>query len=184
MKKETKSNVKSDIATGMSSAVGATIGMVAGSSISASATEIPEPIEPVVNTEEPQVQVITSEPERPTEVQTETPTVQPTSPTESEVAVLGYETVTNDDGSQMDVAVVSIDGQQAIIADIDMDGNADVIAADANANGYLDNNEFVDVSGQGLTMAPFQDACMEDDHSLIAQNSDYVNDADVTDYMA
>ena len=184
MKKETKSNIKSDVVTGMSSSVGATIGMVAGSSISASAVEIPEPIEPVLNTEEPQIQVITSEPERPTEVQPERPTVQPTSPAEPEVAVLGYETLTNDDGSQMDVAVVSVDGQQAIIADIDMDGNADVVAADANGNGYLDNNEFVDVSGQGLTMAPFQDPCMEDDHSLIAQNSDYVNDADVTDYMA
>ena len=183
--KETKSRIKSNIVTGMSSSVGATIGMVVGSAFSTEANAV-EPEPPTIDPNKPEREVIPSEPTHdnnqtePVE-QIETPII---SSDEPNVSVLSYETVTNEDGSPMDVAIVSVDGQQTIIADIDMDGTADVIASDLNANGLLDNTELIDVTGQGITMAPFQDVNVIDEHPIIAQNEDYVNNADVNDYMA
>ena len=180
MKKETKENIKSNAATGASSAVGAGIGVVAGTTL-ANEVNAAETSEMPPYTEEEEVEVIASEPTRPTEQQT-TPASGATG--EPEVAVLGYERVTNDDGSQMDVAVVSVGGQQAVVADVDLDGTADMIVSDLNGDGAISDDEFVDVSGQGIMMASFQEAARTDDSTMLAQNPDYVNDADVTDYMA
>lgn len=184
MKNETKSNVKSDIASGVGSSIGATIGMVVGSSLSAEANAAEVPVHPITP-ERPNVisQTTVSEPSvTPHVVPMDNPVVEEHEP---EIEILGYETVSNDDGSQMDVAIVSVDGQEAVIADLDMDGTADVIAADLNGDGSLDDGEFADVSGQGIAMATFQDATgMTDDSTLLAQNEDYVNDADVNDFMA
>ena len=187
MKKETKPTIKSDVATGTSSSVGATIGMFIGDALSteANAAEVHEPLS-VPNA--PEVEVITTEPiheNAPTpHVEQVTPSTAAESNSEPNVSVLRYETITGDDGSQMDVAVVSVNGQQATIADVDMDGLADIIISDLNGNDSLENNEIIDVTGQGLTMAPFQNTDMPNDSTLIAQNEDYVNDADVTEYMA
>lgn len=101
-----------------------------------------------------------------------------------EVVVLGYETVTNDDGSQMDVAMLSLDGQQVIVADVDMDGKADILASDSNCNGSLDNEEFVDISGEGIEMAAFRAPVSHDENLYLADNDDYINDANVDDFMA
>ena len=98
--------------------------------------------------------------------------------------VLGYETVTNDDGSQMDVAMLSLDGQQVIVADVDMDGKADILASDSNCNGSLDNEEFVDISNEGIGMATFRTFESHDENLYLADNGDYVNDANVDDFMA
>ena len=184
MRNETKSNVKSDIASGVGSSIGATIGMVVGSSLSteANAAEVPThliaPEEPEVISQSP----VPAPPVTPHVIPVDNPVVIEPEP---EIEILGYETVSNDDGSQMDVAIVSVDGQEAIVADLDLDGTADVIAADLNGNGSLDDGEFADVSGQGIAMVTFQDAAgMADDSMLLTQNEDYVNDADVNDFMA
>lgn len=71
----------------------------------------------------------------------------------SQVTVVGYETMDMEGGGQMDVAVVEVDGLQGVVADIDMDGSADIVAIDANDDGRLGEDEFLDVSGQGIDMA-------------------------------
>lgn len=71
----------------------------------------------------------------------------------SQVTVVGYETMDMEGGGQMDVAVVEVDGLQGVVADIDMDGSADIVAIDANDDGRLGEDEFLDVSGQGIHMA-------------------------------
>lgn len=214
MKKETNSEVKSDVITGMGSAVGATVGMMAGSAMTTEAQaaeveqpEVPEKHEAPIKTEVNDESVVvvnttpekpTTEPEKPTSepdkptTEPEKPTTEPDKPTtepdkptvESEVEVLSYETVVNEDGSLMDVALLSVDGVQTVVADVDMDGMADVIAVDANNNGQLDDGELVDVSGEGLTMEPLQGAIGVDDQSLANMEQDYVNDADVQEFMA
>ena len=105
---------------------------------------------------------------------------------ESEIEVVSYETVTNEDGSQMDVAVVNAQGQAVMIADVDQNGVADIMASDLNYNGQLDNGEIVDVSDQNIAMQPLQDAANMNGNNMVAQTGepDYINDANVDDYIA
>ena len=105
---------------------------------------------------------------------------------EPEIEVISYETVTTEDGGQMDVAVVSANGQAVMIADVNQDGVADVMASDLNNNGQLDEGEIVDVSGQNIAMQPLQEAANAGTENLYAQTNDvdYINDANVDDYMA
>lgn len=169
MKKETKSQIKSEVLNGMSSGLGAAVGVVIGNVIAseANAAEVPEP-EPM------------PEP-TPTPIPEPMPIPIPTP--EPELQVLGYGCVLNNDGSQMDVAVISIEGQDAVVVDGNLDGTADVIAIDVNGNGMVDHGEIMDVSGQGIPMQPFQEA-MQPQPVYLAQEQDYVNDADVHEFMA
>ena len=102
----------------------------------------------------------------------------------AEVEVVSYETVMDETGEQMDVAVVNVDGQPVMVLDIDQDGMADVLVADENGNGELEENEYSDVTEEGILMAPLQEAAAMNESMMLAQNQDYVNDADVTDYLA
>ena len=202
MKEKKTSDVKSNVISGMSSTVGAAVGVVAGSIISSevNAAEIP-----VTPEEEQDVEVVSSQPSKtggstPSHNPTSHPTPQPATepnptpePTpaseprpESEIEVVSYETVTNEDGSQMDVAVVNAQGQAVMIADVDQNGVADIMAADLNNNGQLDNGEIVDVSDQNIAMQPLQDAANMNGNNMVAQTGepDYINDANVDDYIA
>ena len=202
MKEKKTSDVKSNVISGMSSTVGAAAGVVAGSIISSevNAAEIP-----VTPEEEQDVEVVSSQPSKtggstPSHNPTSHPTPQPATepnptpePTpaseprpESEIEVVSYETVTNEDGSQMDVAVVNAQGQAVMIADVDQNGVADIMAADLNNNGQLDNGEIVDVSDQNIAMQPLQDAANMNGNNMVAQTGepDYINDANVDDYIA
>ena len=108
----------------------------------------------------------------------------PVEPNENpEVLVVDYYTVTNENESQMDVAVVSIDGQEAYLIDENQDGHADVLMSDINGDGNIDYNESLNIEDESISMSPFQTEVMGDSHGLIAE-SDYVNDANVDDYMA
>ena len=104
-------------------------------------------------------------------------------PVEQEVEVLLYETVSNEDGSQMDLAVVSVNGQEMGIYDVNVDGTADLLAVDENNNQQIDENEIHDISSQNVSMQALHD-------DYIAQNApsmqgpDYINDGDVDNYMA
>ena len=202
MKEKKTSDVKSNVISGMSSTVGAAAGVVAGSIISSevNAAEIP-----VTPEEEQDVEVVSSQPSKtggstPSHNPTSHPTPQPATepnptpePTpaseprpESEIEVVSYETVTNEDGSQMDVAVVNAQGQAVMIADVDQNGVADIMASDLNYNGQLDNGEIVDVSDQNIAMQPLQDAANMNGNNMVAQTGepDYINDANVDDYIA
>lgn len=209
MKEKKTSEVKSNVISGMSSTVGAAAGVVAGSVISSevNAAEIP-----VTPEEEQEVEVVSSQPSRtggntthhnpapapepeptpepeprpePTPQPEPEPTPDPT-PEEPEIEVVSYETVTNEDGSQMDVAVVNAQGQAVMIADVDQNGYADVMASDLNNNGQLENGEMVDVSDQNIAMQPLQEAASMAGTGMIAQTNDvdYINDANVDDYIA
>ena len=207
MKEKKTSDVKSNVISGMSSTVGAAVGVVAGSIISSevNAAEIPAAEIPVTPEEEQDVEVVSSQPSKtggstPSHNPTSHPTPQPATepnptpePTpaseprpESEIEVVSYETVTNEDGSQMDVAVVNAQGQAVMIADVDQNGVADIMASDLNYNGQLDNGEIVDVSDQNIAMQPLQDAGNMNGNNMVAQTGepDYINDANVDDYIA
>ena len=209
MKEKKTSDVKSNVISGMSSTVGAAVGVVAGSIISSevNAAEIPAAEIPVTPEEEQDVEVVSSQPSKtggstpshnptphPTPHSTPQPATEPTpEPTpaseprpESEIEVVSYETVTNEDGSQMDVAVVNAQGQAVMIADVDQNGLADIMASDLNYNGQLDNGEIVDVSDQNIAMQPLQDAANMNGNNMVAQTGepDYINDANVDDYIA
>ena len=202
MKEKKTSDVKSNVISGMSSTVGAAVGVVAGSIISSevNAAEIP-----VTPEEEQDVEVVSSQPSNtggstPSHNPTPHPTLEPATepnptpePTpaseprpEPEIEVVSYETVTNEDGSQMDVAVVNAQGQAVMIADVDQNGLADIMASDLNYNGQLDNGEIVDVSDQNIAMQPLQDAANMNGNNMVAQTGepDYINDANVDDYIA
>lgn len=200
MKEKKTSDVKSNVISGMSSTVGAAVGVVAGSIISSevNAAEIP-----VTPEKEQDVEVVSSQPSNtggstPSHNPTLHPTPQPATeltpePTpasesrpEPEIEVVSYETVTNEDGSQMDVAVVNAQGQAVMIADVDQNGVADIMASDLNYNGQLDNGEIVDVSDQNIAMQPLQDAANMNGNNMVAQTGepDYINDANVDDYIA
>ena len=202
MKEKKTSDVKSNVISGMSSTVGAAVGVVAGSIISSevNAAEIP-----VTPEEEQDVEVVSSQPSNtggstPSHNPTPHPTLEPATepnptpePTpaseprpEPEIEVVSYETVTNEDGSQLDVAVVNAQGQAVMIADVDQNGVADIMASDLNYNGQLDNGEIVDVSDQNIAMQPLQDAANMNGNNMVAQTGepDYINDANVDDYIA
>lgn len=215
--KKRVSKITSDVATGISSGAGASIGVVTGSVISQSVNAAePEDtseevvVEEVITPNPPQPSQ--SQPQHPSQPQTQEPqaedpqVTQPTQPTptppekpevtppvpgddtpEPEVQVMSYETVTNEDGSRMDVAVVAVDGQPVVVADLDQDGVADLLAVDENQNGVIEENEIHDISEQQLAMQPLQEAAGMDMGNHLAQadpDPDYVNDADVDDYMA
>lgn len=212
MKEKKTSDMKSNVISGMSSTVGAAVGVVAGSIISSevNAAEIP-----VTPEEEQDVEVVSSQPSKtggstpshnPTSHPTTGPATEPNptqepatepNPTpeptpvseprpESEIEVVSYETVTNEGGSQIDVAVVNAQGQAVMIADVDQNGVADIMASDLNYNGQLDNGEIIDVSDQNIAMQPLQDASNMNGNNMVAQTGepDYINDANVDDYIA
>ena len=207
MKEKKTSDMKSNVISGMSSTVGAAVGVVAGSIISSevNAAEIPAAEILVTPEEEQDVEVVSSQPSKtggstPSHNPTSHPTPQPATepnptpePTpaseprpESEIEVVSYETVTNEDGSQIDVAVVNAQGQAVMIADVDQNGVADIMASDLNYNGQLENGEIVDVSDQNIAMQPLQDAANMNGNNMVAQTGepDYINDANVDDYIA
>lgn len=209
MKTETKKNV----ATGMSTAAGAVVGAVVGAAVAPNTAEAQEavveestdakveavvepanevPVEtasPVANAEE-QHEVVTKPvvpqepgPQNPGPVEKPKPEV-PVETAENEVEVVGYDRIDNEDGSQMDVAVLNVNGQQVAVVDGNLDGEADIVVCDLNGNGTIEDGEFEIVQGQGIAMQPLQD--MAGFHEELAQNDlpDYTNDADVDTFMA
>lgn len=209
-----KYDLKSDLLTGTSAAAGATIGMVAGNALASEvhAAELPDeystPIAPTshsnvghnisTHVQETVASTSPTQSSTPEHIMEPGPTIEPEPapapepesepiPVEQdetpEVIVVDYGTVASEDGSQMDIAIVSIDGQEVFIVDENQDGNADVLMSDVNGDGNIDCNEILNIEGEGISMSPFQTEVMGDSHTLVA-DSDYINDANVDDYMA
>ncbi len=112
-----------------------------------------------------------------------TPTPGPVDPT-SEIEVLGYERVNNQDGTQSDIATVRVQDNIIGVVDADIDGKADVIICDVNNSGTLEQDEVQNVQSENIAMQPFQEAAgFQPD---LAQNDlpDYDNNANVDEYMA
>lgn len=193
MNNETKNEVKKNVATGASTAAGATAGVVIGAAIapnSAEAAEVvtPEPAPTPSPVPQPSPEPTPTPAPKPTpQPQPEPVPVTPEPPTpgpETEVEVLGYDRVTNEDGSQMDIAVLNVNGNEVGVIDANLDGEADALVCDINQNGVIEEGEMEIVQGQGIAMQPLQDAAGF--NPQFAQNDlpDYVNDADVDTYMA
>lgn len=213
MEKKENSQLKSNVISGISSTAGAVAGVVGGSMVTAevNAAEMPEVTaeeqevevvsaepsrasgnhshheeQPAVEQPEPVTpEPVNPEPQKPDPVAPEPPLVTPEPIDGDEIQVLSYDTITDNDGNEMDVAVVSASGQEIIIADVDQNGTADLMASDLNSNGQLEENEIVDVSEDNIAMQPLEEAANAND-DMIAQTDDidYVNNADVNDYMA
>lgn len=202
---QTKNN--GNAAVGVSTAVGATAGIIGGNFISGKVNAAePEEAEEATDNEEPaqaeaaeaasntasshstvqpQAQtpkpVVTPEPAP----EAETPTAEP-QPATPEVQVVDYQTVVNDYGTPVDVAVLTVDGHQAAAVDYNQTGEIDVVAVDLNDNNQLDEGEAAYVADQHIPMEPLHDAFEDSNLNDVAQDdgSDYVNDADVDAYMA
>ena len=102
---------------------------------------------------------------------------------EPEVEVLEYTSVTADDGTNIDVAVISEDGEERAYYDINEDGYADLMVQDINNDQEISDNERFNVQDQHIEMQQYED-------QYIAQNDpdqqgpDYINDGDVESYTA
>lgn len=180
MNNETKNEVKKNVATGASTAAGATAGVVIGAAIapnSAEAAAVVTPEPAPQPTPQPEPEPVKPEPTKPEPV-------TPEPPKTDDVEVVGYDRVTNEDGSQMDIAVLNVNGNEVGIIDANLDGEADALVCDLNQNGVIEEGEIEIVQGQGIAMQPFADAAGF--NPQFAQNDlpDYVNDADVDTYMA
>lgn len=187
-----KKNV--DVVSGASAAVGSTIGMVAGTFIDSelhAAEVVPTPMPEPAPAPMPSSTISEETPVAVTSVQEETVT-EPVSQSQhnnsnnnTEIEVMAYETVTDEYGNEMDVALLDVDGQQVMLFDVDKDGTADVMVADANSDNMIDDNEIVDVVDYNISMDTFEKEMGNDyTNESLAYNDDYVNDADVTDFMA
>lgn len=173
-KKNDNTAFKNNVETGASSAIGAAAGVILGTVVSpteAQAQEVPTP-QPI-----PEPVPVVPGP-------TPGPTPGPGPTPEPEVEVVAYERLTDGLGNQADLAVVNVDGTEIGILDVNLDGEADLLMADLNQNGMIEEDECKEIQGQGLSMKPLQDAVGFS--PLYAQNDlpDYVNDADVDTYMA
>ncbi len=118
-----------------------------------------------------------------------TQATQPAEPGETdEVEVVSFERVTDPEtGESMDLAVVIENGEEVAYVDIDIDGVADYRLQDVNNNGNIEmnNSEVQDISGQNISMEPFREAYeSQPDFNSNNDMADYVNDANVDNFMA
>lgn len=201
MKKETKNEAKSNLANGVSAAAGAAVGVVIGAAITpedALADEIevtaveqpatpPTDVKPAANNEEltavSETQNNAETPVTPVEEQPVRHDVPADNPehngSSDEIEVLGYDRLTNQEGNQIDLAVINVHGNEVGVVDADMDGIADAVMHDANGNGVIEENEIHPIVDEVIPMQPLADAAGF--NPLYAQNDlpDYVNDAQV-----
>lgn len=104
------------------------------------------------------------------------------------VEVLSYQTVTDENGQRVEIAVIAIDESPILIADVDEDGEADLMAADENGNQQIDGNEIHDISDAHLAMQPLHDAYEANQQHLtenalaLDEGPDYINDGNVADF--
>ena len=187
MNNKIKNEVKKNVATSVSTTAGATAGVMIGTVLSPEEAHAGE-----ISTSEPTLQPnpspkpasqsnpVKPEPITPAPTKPDTQTPQP----ESEIEVVGYDRVTNEDGNQMDIAVLNVNGNEVGVIDANLDGEADALVCDINQNGVIEEGEIEIIQNQGIAMQPFQDAAGF--NPQYAQNNlpDYVNDADVDTYMA
>ena len=104
--------------------------------------------------------------------------------------VLGVEHANIDGEHDSVIGVASMDGQAVYFIDVDgQDDQFEYMAADLNGNSQLDDDEFVDVSDQQISVSGFQQMTQisnpqNEVEQYYASNEnlpDYVNDADAMD---
>lgn len=183
MNNETKEKIKKNVATGASTVGGATAGVVIGAAVNTATAE--EVVTPETTSQPEPKPVSKPQPAKPDQTEPIEP-VEPVGPLvhEPEVEVVGYDRLTDEDGSQIDIAVLNVDGDEVGVLDANLDGEADLLINDANQDGVIDEGETQIVQGEGIAMQPFQDAVGFDPQYAQNDIPDYVNNADVDTYMA
>lgn len=124
------------------------------------------------------------------ESQTTQVSQQTTSSEDVDFQVLGVEHANIDGEHDSVIGVASVDGQAVYFIDVDgQDDQFEYMAADLNGNSQLDDDEFVDVSDQQISVSGFQQMAQisnpqNEVEQYYASNEnlpDYVNDADAMD---
>lgn len=194
MNKETKKNSKDAVITGASTTVGAALGTVAGGFINSelNATELNDNTEIISDAEvvskhedvlepaEPTVTINVPEPE-PTPEPTPEPEPESIGGLDIDIKVLNYETIIYDNYNQIDVALLDVGGIEVCAVDEDHDDKIDYIIIDENNNDTIEEGEIIDVSENNFSMQAIEDEYYD---NLLADNNDYNNIANVSDYYA
>lgn len=106
-------------------------------------------------------------------------------PVDSDIKVLGVETVEDETGRSRIMAGIEVEGHQGLLVDVDNDQVMDVIAVDLNNDGQITSDEMADISDANITASDLQQhiAANQNPQGLLACNDgmpDYVNDADIS----
>lgn len=106
-------------------------------------------------------------------------TEEPEEVADVDIQVLGVESVTFDDGSEGNVAVVEMGGQNVFLVDANNDNVFEGAFGDLNNDGVISDNEVADVSAAGMTVSDLQQQMVQQQSDLyMADMPDYTNDAD------
>lgn len=104
-------------------------------------------------------------------------------PDDIDISIDGMQQVTMPDGQEVTVLEATVDGTDVAFIDLDSDGEPDIVAADLNHDGDLQQGEAIDLhTGEEIDL--IDDSAL-DDHLLTADNdidynNDFINDADVS----
>ena len=99
-----------------------------------------------------------------------------------EVHVLGVEeNVEMGNGELANLGIAEVEGHSALFIDMDADGTFDLLAVDVNDNGYVDDNEVMDINEADIDVETLASHIEPDPvDQMYAQMPDYTNDADVS----
>lgn len=114
----------------------------------------------------------------------ETPHLEQTGQYIPDVHVVGTDSVYDEDGNIMNVALLESEGDQALMVDVNNDGIMNVLIHDDNYNNNIEENEIHDITDQRIQYSGLQalDESQPHDYLTSAPDdnmSDYVNDADL-----
>ena len=101
---------------------------------------------------------------------------------EQEVTVVAVRNDVEVEGETMDMALVSVDGNTGVLIDTDQNGEVNLIAADVNQNGSMDEDEIADVSEAHIPMPSQDDVNGCTTAQMDDGIQDYSNNADTTIY--
>lgn len=106
-------------------------------------------------------------------------------PVDSDIKVLGVETVEDETGRSRIMAGIEIEGHQGLLVDVDNDQVMDVMMVDMNNDGQITSNEVADIAELNISVDDLQQhiAANQNPQGLLACNDgmpDYVNDADIS----
>lgn len=90
---------------------------------------------------------------------------------EAEIEILG---VVHDNETGQNIGSMTVNGHDVIFIDVDGDMEFDYMECDINGNGEVDQNEHVDIQGQGLTVNDFG--------GFINTTGDGISSNDTSDY--
>lgn len=108
-------------------------------------------------------------------------------PVDSEIEFVSIEQVElMDDGTLSNVGTAIVNGQEVLLIDVNGDGDTfDLMAADFNGNGQLEDNEIVDISDQNISVGNFAQSVeagakfVGDEDIFITENDDNLEILDI-----